>query len=73
MIVALFIGIVYQLTGSFKACVINHFASNLGASCLYLLANYFSVSTKAVLGAVFTVVTILGVVLVVREIKKNIA
>ena len=70
MIVALFIGLVYQITGSFKACVINHFASNLGATCLYLLANHFSVPVKATLGAAFTVVTILGVVLVIKEMKK---
>ena len=70
MVVALFIGYIYQKTGSFKGCIFNHFGANIGSTCVYLLANNFSQSVKLTIASAFTVLTILGVVIVIKEMKK---
>jgi membrane protease YdiL (CAAX protease family) len=70
MLFGLFVGYIYQRTGSYKACVLFHFASNAGATCIYLFANHFGFAAKVALVASFTVLFILGVILVVKELKK---
>lgn len=70
MIFALFIGYIYQKTGSYKACVIFHFGSNAGATCVYYFANGFSMAAKKGLTAAFIVLFIAALVIVIKEFKK---
>ena len=70
MVAALFIGYIYQKTGSYKGCVLHHLGSNIGATCIYLIANNFGKSVKLSIAVAFTAVTILGVIIVIKEMRK---
>ena len=70
MVFALFLGFVYQTTGSYKACVLGHMGSNIANTLIMVIYNYTPKSVFLVLCIASIIVMIAVVTLFITEFRK---
>jgi membrane protease YdiL (CAAX protease family) len=70
MIFALFIGYVYQATGSYKACVLCHMGSNIATTSIMLLYNHINRPIIYVMCIVLVMAFVGTIMLFVKEYRK---
>ena len=70
MVFALFLGFVYQTTGSYKACVLGHMGSNIANTLIMVIYNYTPKSVFLVLCIASIIVMIAVVTLFIIEFRK---